>query len=223
LRRVARAATLGDVEIIWVFVVTGLGVGLAGSAVLRAVGAPAPAGLCEGLSVLLWAAVGWWWAAGGVPSWWLPVPLVVTAFGVPLLLADLRHLRLPDVLTLGACPLFGAAVGVAVAYEGTGLAVRAATGALVFGGAHLAVHRLRPDSLGAGDVKLSGGLGLVLGAAGWAALALCAFLAAVVTLLVGLCARRRERGWGRAVPHGPGLLVATWLIVLTPVEAVARP
>jgi leader peptidase (prepilin peptidase)/N-methyltransferase len=218
-----RAATLGDVEIIWVFAVTGLGVGLAGRAVLRAVGAPVPAGVCEGLSVLLWAAVGWWWAAGGVPSWWLPVPLVVTAFAVPLLLADLRYLRLPDVLTLGAYPVFGTAVGAVVAYGGAEFAVRAGVGALVFGGVHLAVHRLRPGSLGAGDVKLSGSLGLVLGAVGWAALVLCAFLAAVVTLLFGLFARRRERGWRTAVPHGPGLLVATWLIVLTPVEAVARP
>lgn len=201
------------------FAVTGLGVGLAGRAVLRAVGAPAPAGVCESLSVLLWAAVGWWWAAGGVPNWWLPVPLVVTAFAVPLLLADLRYLRLPDVLTLGAYPLFGAAVGAAVTHGGAGLAIRAGAGALVFGGAHLAVHRLRPGSLGAGDVKLSGGLGLVLGAVGWAALVLCAFVAAVVTLLLWLFSRRRER----AVPHGPGLLVATWLIVLTPVEAVAGP
>jgi leader peptidase (prepilin peptidase)/N-methyltransferase len=158
-----------------------------------------------------------------VPSWWLPVPLVVTAFAVPLLLADLQYLRLPDVLTLGAYPAFGAAVGVAVAHGGAELAVRAGAGALVFGGAHRAMHRLWPGSLGAGDVKLSGSLGLVLGMAGWAALALCAFLAAVVTLLFGLFARRRERGWHAAVPHGPGLLVATWLIVLTPVEAVARP
>jgi leader peptidase (prepilin peptidase)/N-methyltransferase len=220
---VSGASTLGDVEIILMFAVAGFGVGLAGRHMLRAAGAPAPRGACESVSVLLWSGVGWWWSAGGVPGWWLPVPLVVTAFAVPLLLADLRYLRLPNALTLAAYPAFGAAVGVAAAHGGTSLAVRAGVGALVFGGAHLAVHRLRPDSLGAGDVKLSGSLGLVLGAVGWAALVLCAFLAAVVTVLLWVFARRRERRWRTAVPNGPGLLLATWLIVLTPVDGVAWP
>jgi leader peptidase (prepilin peptidase)/N-methyltransferase len=218
------------VEIILVFAVAGLGVGFAGRRVLRAVGAPAPGGTCEAVSVLLWSAAGWWWTAGSAPGWWLPVPLVVTAFAVPLLLADLRYLRLPNALTLSAYPVFGAAVGVAAAHGGASLAVRAGVGALVFGGAHLLVHRLRPDSLGAGDVKLSGSLGLVLGAAGWAALMLCAVVAAVVTVLLWTLVvgrdhltRRRERRWRSAVPHGPGLLVATWLLVLTPVEGMAWP
>jgi hypothetical protein len=94
--------TLDDVswEIIALFAISGLGVGLAGRRVLHAADAAVPVWSCEALSVLLWSAVGWWWLSGSRPGWWLPVPLAVTAFAAPLLLADLRQLRLPNVLTL---------------------------------------------------------------------------------------------------------------------------
>jgi leader peptidase (prepilin peptidase)/N-methyltransferase len=172
--------------------------------------------------------------AGGRPGWWLPVPLLLTVFAVPLALADLRHLRLPDVLTLPAYPLFGAAIGAAaLGGGGPSLAVRAAAGALLFGGAHALVARAAPGSLGAGDVKLSGSLGAVLGAAGWPALALAAVLAALFSLAVAIArgTRRRrpnDRGHlpstshpirpfgGHRVPHGPALLAATWLCALFP-------
>jgi leader peptidase (prepilin peptidase)/N-methyltransferase len=88
--------------------------------------------------------------------------------------------------------------------------VRAAAGALLFGGAHALVHRVAPGSLGAGDVKLSGSLGAVLGAAGWSALASAAVLAALLSLVVALVRK------GGRVPHGPALLTATWLCTLFP-------
>jgi leader peptidase (prepilin peptidase)/N-methyltransferase len=142
--------------------------------------------------------------AGGCPGWWLPVPVVLTVVAVPLALADLRHLRLPDVLTLPAYPLFGAAIG-AAAFGGGGpsLAVRAVAGALLFGGAHALVARAAPGSLGAGDVKLSGSLGAVLGAAGWPALALAALLAALFSLTIAIvrsAAQRRARGRAQSEP-----------------------
>jgi leader peptidase (prepilin peptidase)/N-methyltransferase len=77
---------------------------------------------------------------------------------------------------------------------------------VVFGGAHLAVHVLAPRALGAGDVKLAGSLGAVLGAVGWSALVVGAVLAALGTAVVALARRTR------AAPHGPGLLLATWLL-----------
>ncbi|WIX97824.1 A24 family peptidase [Amycolatopsis mongoliensis] len=178
---------------------------------LRRVAAPVPVPAAAALSAFGAAAVTARWLAGGWPIWWLPVPLVLTVVAVPLVLADLRHLRLPDVLTLPAYPLFGAAVGAAaLGGGGPSLAVRAAAGALLFGGAHAAVRRAAPPSLGAGDVKLSGSLGAVLGAAGWPALAVAAVLAALLSLAVALLRRA-----GR-VPHGPALLTATWLCALFP-------
>ncbi|MFD2400192.1 hypothetical protein ACFSVJ_30205 [Prauserella oleivorans] len=73
--------------------------------------------------------------------------LAVTAVAVPLVLADVRYRRLPDVLTLPAWPLTGAAVTVAaVAGPGVGLAWRAALAAALFAGAHALVHAVAPAS-----------------------------------------------------------------------------
>jgi leader peptidase (prepilin peptidase) / N-methyltransferase len=178
---------------------------------LKRAAAPIPVPATAALAALGVAAITAGWLAGALPGWWLPVPVLLTVVAVPLALADLRHLRLPDVLTLPAYPLFGAALGAAVlGGGGPSLVVRAAAGALLFGGAHALVRRVAPASLGAGDVKLSGSLGAVLGAAGWPALALAAVLAAPLSLAVAIV-----RGRGR-VPHGPALLTATWLCVLFP-------
>lgn len=173
--------------------------------------APIPAVRAAALAAAGVAAVAACWVAGGWPGWWLPVPVLLTVVAVPLALADLRHLRLPDALTLPAYPLFGAAVGAAaLGGGGPSLALRAAAGALLFGGAHAAIRRAAPHSLGAGDVKLAGSLGAVLGAAGWPALVLAAVLAALFSLAVALARRARR------VPHGPALLTATWLCALFP-------
>jgi leader peptidase (prepilin peptidase)/N-methyltransferase len=173
--------------------------------------APIPVRRAAALAAAGVIAVAARWLAGGWPGWWLPVPVLLTVVAVPLALADLCHLRLPDVLTLPAYPLFGAAIGAAaLGGGGPSLAVRAAAGALLFGGAHALVARAAPGSLGAGDVKLSGSLGAVLGAAGWPALAVAAVLAALLSLAIALL-RRASR-----VPHGPALLTATWLCALFP-------
>jgi leader peptidase (prepilin peptidase)/N-methyltransferase len=207
-------------RIVSLFAVAGLGVGMVGRHVLRAVRAEVPAGWCEVVSALLWAFVAWRWSGPGKVGWWLPVPLSVTAFAVPLVLADLKYLRLPNVLTAAAYPVLGAAIGIAASQGGSALGVRAVAGAVVFGGAHALVHRYAPGSLGAGDVKLAGSAGAVLGAVGWASLlvgvclasALTAALSAVRALPPGRLAER----WRGGVPHGPGLLAATWLIAVFP-------
>jgi leader peptidase (prepilin peptidase)/N-methyltransferase len=151
-----------------------------------------------------------------LPSWWLPVPLVLTALAVPLIAADLRYRRLPDVLTVRAYPLLGLALGIAaLSGPGVGLLLRALSAGVAFGGLHLLVHALSRRSLGAGDVKLAAALGAVLGAVSWAALIVAAVLAAVLTTAlaaVQVAVRRRRDG----VPHGPGLLVAAWLVAVFP-------
>ncbi|MEV4142548.1 prepilin peptidase [Amycolatopsis sp. NPDC049691] len=227
--------------------------------VLARARAPIPRRLAAVLTALVTAAAAARWAAGACPAWWLPIPVVLGVVAVPLALADLRHLRLPDTVTLPAYPLIGAAIGAAaLGGGGPSVALRAAMGAFLFGGAHALVARLAPGSLGAGDVKLSGSLGMVLGAAGRPHVALAAVLAAVFSLALALARAARSRAGARAaavhpassapgpqaapapnprpastsrpahiprltapfggprVPHGPGLLAATWLCALFP-------
>lgn len=139
------------------------------------------------------------------------MPLVLGWFAVPLVAADLARRRLPDRLTLPAYPILGLTVALAATTgPGAGMAVRAVVGALLFGGVHLAVRLCAPRALGGGDVKLAGSLGAVLGAVGWAALAVAATLAALITAGIALAAR------SRTAPHGPGLLAATWLVAAFP-------
>ncbi|MFE3177055.1 prepilin peptidase [Amycolatopsis sp. NPDC059090] len=120
---------------------------------------------------------------GALPAWWLPVAWLVSVLGVPLALADARHRRLPDILTLPAYPAVALTLTLA-ALSGGGwrLAAGAALGCLLFGGTHLIVHRLSAGGLGPGDVKLAGSFGAVLGAVGGLAPAVAAVLAAMVSL-----------------------------------------
>ncbi|WP_435155137.1 prepilin peptidase [Amycolatopsis sacchari] len=184
------------------------------SVVLARARAPAPVPtlpVAIGTAVL-WSFAGWRWLAGAWPGWWLPVPLALATFAVPLAAADLRHRRLPNALTLPAYPALATAlVTAAAAGPGPPLAIRAAAAAVLFGGAHMLVHALSRRSLGAGDVKLAGVLGAVAGAVHWMALVLAAALASVVTVVLALV-----RHWRRGVPHGPGMLAATWLVAVFP-------
>lgn len=163
---------------------------------------------------LLWAVLGWRMSTGRMPAWWLPVPLALTWFAVLLTVTDLRHRRLPNALTLPAYPVLGAATVVASAVGGGwGLAASALVGAVVVGAVHAMIHLGSPAALGAGDVKLSGSVGAVLGAVGWPAMVLASALAAALTLTLRVAAPRR---WRDGVPHGPGLLAATSLVALFP-------
>jgi leader peptidase (prepilin peptidase) / N-methyltransferase len=122
-----------------------------------------------------------------------PSSYVLAAFGVVLAAIDLRHHRLPDALTL---PL-GVTL-LLLQFHRLGAAV---LGAVIFGGAHLAVRRRCPHLMGGGDVKLAAGLGAVLTLP---LLLPAAILSSAVTLALAALTRTRR------VPHGPGLLAATW-------------
>jgi leader peptidase (prepilin peptidase) / N-methyltransferase len=145
-------------------------------------------------TVLLASVLGSLWTVAAVLDA-PPSSYLLAWFGIVLAMIDLRHHRLPDALTL---PL-GAAL-VLLQFHGLGAAVLSA---LVFGGAHLAVRWFRPALMGGGDVKLAFGLGAVLPLP---ALLPAAILAGAVTLVVAAFGRTR------AVPHGPGLLAATWAL-----------
>jgi leader peptidase (prepilin peptidase)/N-methyltransferase len=180
---------------------------------------------CEVVVAAGWALLGWRWLAGLLPAWWLPVPMLLAWFGVLLAAVDLAHRRLPDPLTFAAYPVLGGVIAVAaVVGPHAWLGVGALVGAVAFGGAHAVVHFLAPHSLGRGDVKLAGSLGAVLGALGWPALVLATVLASVITAGLAVFAGRtgfRSVHGRRAAPHGPGLLVATWLMAAFPAVGVA--
>lgn len=193
---------------------------------------------CELGVAVLWAATGATWAAGRVPGQWVPALLglgwLIVAAGV----VDLRHRRLPNALTVPALPvalLLLLPVGPAAVARGAG-------GAAVAAAVHLALHLVDGRAVGVGDAKLAAPLGAVLAAVAWPALVLGAVAAAVLTVVlaaVGSPARSgvREpavpapgpgpprRRWlaGRAVPHGPSMLLATWLVAVVLLALGAGP
>ncbi|WP_394620923.1 prepilin peptidase [Lentzea sp. JNUCC 0626] len=145
-------------------------------------------------ALVLGALVGSLWTVAAVLDA-PPESFVLAWFGIVLAVIDLRHHRLPDALTL---PL--AAVLLLLQSHRLGEALLSAA---LFGGAHLAVRWCEPALMGGGDVKLTFGLGAALSLP---ALLPAAILSSAVTL--ALAAFRRTR----AVPHGPGLLAATWAL-----------
>jgi leader peptidase (prepilin peptidase)/N-methyltransferase len=178
-------------------------------------GARLRAPVCEVATGVLWAITGCLWGAGALPWRWLPALLGLAWLGVAASLVDFHHSRLPDALTLpaaGVAPLLLLPLGAGVVGRGLLGACVAVVG---YGVVHLAL----PTALGLGDVKLAASLGAVLGAASWGALAVAAALAAVCTAIVamvGACVVGLTRR--AAVPHGPSMLAASWLV--TAVAAV---
>lgn len=168
-------------------------------------------GPCELMCAVGWTLVVWRTAVGGLPRWWLPVPLTLIWFALVLAASDLRHRLLPDAVTLPAYPALAALLtAAAVAGPGAELAVRAAIAGAVVLAVHGLVHLTLPGQLGAGDVKLAGSVGAALGAVSWSAVVLGLALAAVTTLALAAVHRSRD------APHGPGLLFATVLLTAFP-------
>lgn len=193
------------------------GVGIAAGAAARSLlaglrrGTRVRAPICELATAALWAVIGGLWGAGRLPSAWVPALLGLAWLGVAAGLVDVRHRRLPDTLTTpAACiaPLILLPLGPVAA--GRGL-----LGALVAVVGYGLVHLLWPAALGLGDVKLAAPLGAVLGAGSWAALAIAAVGAAVLTGAAGLLLVWAGRAPpGAVVPHGPSMLAAAWLVTL---------
>jgi leader peptidase (prepilin peptidase)/N-methyltransferase len=171
-------------------------------------------GWCEAANGALWTVLGA--TATSVAPWWLPVMLALSWFAVMLTATDLLHSRLPDALTLPAYPVFALLLTIAaLAGPGPATIARAAAGATLFWCLHATVHYLSPATMGGGDVKLSGSLGAILGAVSWPALAFALILAALITLCLRAISLNR---WHDHIPHGPGLLAATWLLAFLPTQ-----
>nr|WP_042197090.1 A24 family peptidase [Kibdelosporangium sp. MJ126-NF4]CEL22741.1 putative type IV peptidase [Kibdelosporangium sp. MJ126-NF4]CTQ89880.1 putative type IV peptidase [Kibdelosporangium sp. MJ126-NF4] len=179
--------------------------GAAGRWLLRRLrrGATVRHGWCEGACAVLWALAG----LAHVSATWLLVLMALSWFAVLLTVTDVVHGRLPDALTLSAYPVFGLLLAFVGSWE------RGLMGAALFLCLHMTVRCVAPSSLGGGDVKLSGSLGAILGAVSWFALSVGLMLAAVITLALRAVSAGR---YPDRVPHGPGLLAATWLLALLP-------
>ncbi|WP_459715098.1 prepilin peptidase [Actinophytocola sp. KF-1] len=174
-------------------------------------------GWCMAAVATLWALAGWRADTGHLPWWWLPIPLVVAWFAVTLTVVDLKHRRLPNALTMAAYPVIAATTVLAATQSGWHVAQGALLGAAFLGTMYMALHLLRPAAMGAGDVKLSGSQGAVLGAVGWPAVLVGTTLAALLTLALHATAPRRLRtAWHTGIPHGPPLLTATYVIATFP-------
>ena len=148
-------------------------------------------------------------------SWELPAFLFLAAAGVLLTVVDVQHNLLPDRVTL---PAIGGGAGLlAVAALGTGewtALLRAGLGAVVLFVVFLVLALISPRSLGMGDVKLAGLLGLYLGWLGWPVLVVGAAAGFVVqaVLALGLLVTRRI-GLRGELPFGPAMLLGAALAI----------
>jgi leader peptidase (prepilin peptidase)/N-methyltransferase len=126
--------------------------------------------------------------------------VVVLAWLAVLSCYDVRHRRLPNVLTLP-----GAGV-VLLAAALTGRGLPALAGAAALAAMYLLVHLGAPAAMGAGDVKLAIGLGGLAGCFGVGVWFLAALAAPLLTALWGVAVLPRGV---RTVPHGPSMCLAT--------------
>lgn len=127
---------------------------------------------------------------------------------------DVRHLLLPDAITLPTI-----VAGLLVTWQLdpdqiTDHALGATAGYLVFRGIALAYRVLRGrEGLGAGDAKLLAAAGAWVG---WAALPMVVLAAAVLGIagaIAGMLRGARLHG-GTALPFGPHLALALWIVRL---------
>ena len=150
------------------------------------------------------------------PAAAIPAYLWFAAAGIALAVIDVDCHRLPDRLTLPSYPagvlLLAGASAAGGDLRDLGRAVLAA--AVAFAG-FLLLALVSPDSLGLGDVKLAGLLGLYLGWLGWQQLLLglvTGFLLGAVVAVVLLLGRRV--GWRGELAFGPALLAGALVAVV---------
>ncbi|MCX4907977.1 A24 family peptidase [Streptomyces sp. NBC_00878] len=146
----------------------------------------------------------------------LVVWLLLAPLGVLLAVVDFTVQRLPDVLTL---PLAGAALillaGAAAAPEHAGNWLTALYGSLALGGGYFLLFLINPNGMGFGDVKLSLGLGAVLGWYGWGVLLLGTFAGFLFGGLYGLgLVIARRAGRKTSIPFGPFLITGAFVGLL---------
>jgi leader peptidase (prepilin peptidase)/N-methyltransferase len=149
------------------------------------------------------------------PSWELPAFLFLAGAGMLLAVIDLQHRLLPNRVVIPSVVIGAALLSLAAAGAGEWPSllralIAAATLFVVF----LVLALISPRSMGMGDVKLAGLLGLFLGWLGWGAVVLGAaagFVVQAVVALVLLAGRRI--GVKGELPFGPAMLLGAALAV----------
>jgi leader peptidase (prepilin peptidase) / N-methyltransferase len=172
--------------------------------------------LVELLTGVLFVLVTWRALQLGQPAV-VPALLTFTALGVALSGIDLATRRLPDVLVLPSYPVLAVLLAAAAAVDGNwGALLRAVLGAVALFGFFFALAMASPRSMGFGDVKLAGVLGMVLGYFSWWTLVVGAFAGFVLGAVVGIgLMLGGSAGRKTAIPFGPfmvaGALLALWV------------
>jgi leader peptidase (prepilin peptidase)/N-methyltransferase len=143
-------------------------------------------------------------------AWELLAFLVLVRAAVLLTVIDVRHRLIPNaelVPAVGAGAVF-LTLAAALTGEWADL-LRAFLAAAVLFAVYLVLALISPRSLGMGDVKLAGLLGMYLGWLGWSAVLVGAAAGFVVQALVALVLL----GLRSALPFGPAMLLGAALAV----------
>ena len=125
---------------------------------------------------------------------------------------DLRII--PNRITYPSYPAFAAAVLLGWAFGLDLDPVRAAIGALAYGGFFLVIALISPRGLGMGDVKLTGLIGLALGAVGLRFVGVAAGVAVLFGGIAAIGALAAGRGRKGAIPFGPSLAAGAIVAVV---------
>ncbi len=140
----------------------------------------------------------------------------LAVISVHLVIIDARTHRLPNRVVLPGYGVGGILFTIASLFSADlGRLVQAAAGMAILFVCYFAVRLVSPTSLGGGDVKLAGVLGLFLGWVGWDAL----LIGTIATFLIGgvhalvLLSLRRADGRTR-IPFGPSMIGGAWLALL---------
>ena len=181
-------------------------------------GRTVPGRLALGLALLAAALL----AAGALRfggSALLPAYCYLALVSIPLAVIDALSGRLPDRLTLPSYPIALALLGGAALAvpEGGQHYLHALAGLAACAAFYGVLWLISPASIGLGDVKLAGVLGLYLGWFGARAVLaglLGGFVLAAMVGVVLIAARRATRK--THIPFGPFMLAAALAVLLTP-------
>lgn len=158
--------------------------------------------------VVVWSQIGARWA--------LPAFLLFAWVLVVVSVIDAGVHKIPNRLLYPLTPVLAVALAVGGVLDGSPWAgVRAIVAGLLAFAALLVVVAARPQSMGMGDVKLGGFVGLGLGFLGWVPFALGfigSFLLGGGVALVMLVTR--QRGLTDVLPFGPFLAIGAFVTVI---------